>query len=60
MVYWLADAFPAGARLATATYSRYGNFANYSTVCFSCQGSSTEKYGDPEGIFSTIPPSLPP
>lgn len=53
--YWLsmrwlhAPGFPAG------TYSPEGNFANYVDRLVFLPGQLYEKYGDPEGLFSTIP-----
>jgi predicted acyltransferase len=53
--YWIAmrylhvPGFPAG------TYSPEGNFANYIDRLVFLPGQLYEKYGDPEGLFSTIP-----
>ncbi len=53
--YWLAmrylhvPGFPAG------TLTAEGNFANYVDRLLFLPGQLYEKYGDPEGLFSTIP-----
>ncbi len=53
--YWLAmrylqvPGFPAG------TLTPEGNFANYVDRLLFLPGQLYEKYGDPEGLFSTIP-----
>jgi predicted acyltransferase len=53
--YWLAMRFIPVPGFNRGDFSEYGNFANYIDRVLFAPGQLYEKYGDPEGIFSTIP-----
>src|SRR5262249_1157066 len=53
--YWLAMRFLPVPGFQRGDFSEYGNFANYIDRVLFAPGQLYEKYGDPEGIFSTIP-----
>jgi len=53
--YWLAMRFMHVPGFPVGTLSPEGNFANYVDRLLFLPGQLYEKYGDPEGLFSTIP-----
>jgi predicted acyltransferase len=53
--YWLAMRFMHVPGFPVGTLTPEGNFANYVDRLLFLPGQLYEKYGDPEGLFSTIP-----
>jgi len=53
--YWLIMRFSASGGHQPGDMSEWGNYANYIDRCVFAPGQMYEKYGDPEGLLSTIP-----
>lgn len=53
--YWAAMAWLPVPGVAPGTYTPEGNFANYLDRVIFLPGQIYTPYGDPEGLFSTIP-----
>lgn len=55
IAYWLILKLSAGPGHPAGDMSEWGNYANYLDRTVFAPGQMYEKYGDPEGILSTIP-----
>lgn len=55
VVYWLIMRFNSAPGFAPGDMSQNGNFANYLDRLMFTKDQMYDKYGDPEGLLSTIP-----
>jgi predicted acyltransferase len=53
--YWLAMRFIPVPGYGAGNFSEWGNLANYIDRSILLKGQMYKEYGDPEGLFSTIP-----
>ena len=53
--YWITMRFIPVPGYGAGNFSEWGNFANYVDRLIFLPGQLYQKYGDPEGLYSTIP-----